>query len=58
MAGLIASPELLNALHNKATQLRIHSVRATGRRERPSSSCASAERRRRIVFLRHALRSP
>ncbi|NOU10647.1 MAG: transketolase [Nitrospira sp.] len=43
MAGLAASPELLNALHNKATQLRINSVRATSEAgSGHPSSCASA----------------
>ena len=43
MAGLVASPELLNALHNKATQLRINSVRATSEAgSGHPSSCASA----------------
>ncbi|MFZ3012981.1 MAG: transketolase, partial [Nitrospira sp.] len=43
MAGLAASPELLNALRNKATQLRINSVRATSEAgSGHPSSCASA----------------
>lgn len=43
MAGLAASPELLSALHNKATQLRIDSVRATSEAgSGHPSSCASA----------------
>ncbi|MBI5672473.1 MAG: transketolase [Nitrospirae bacterium] len=43
MAGLAALPELLNALHNKATQLRINSVRATSEAgSGHPSSCASA----------------
>ena len=43
MAGLAASPELLSALHNKATQLRINSVRATSEAgSGHPSSCASA----------------
>ncbi len=43
MAGLAASPELLNALHNKATQLRINSVRATSEAgSGHPSRCASA----------------
>ncbi|MBL8073943.1 MAG: transketolase [Nitrospira sp.] len=43
MAGSAASPELLTALHNKATQLRIDSVRATSEAgSGHPSSCASA----------------
>ncbi|MEK9140214.1 MAG: transketolase, partial [Nitrospirota bacterium] len=43
MAGLAASPELLSALHNKATQLRINSIRATSEAgSGHPSSCASA----------------
>lgn len=43
MAGSVASSELLNALHNKATQLRINSVRATSEAgSGHPSSCASA----------------
>lgn len=43
MAGSVASPELLNTLHNKATQLRIHSVRATSEAgSGHPTSCASA----------------
>ncbi|MBH0203254.1 MAG: transketolase [Nitrospira sp.] len=43
MAGLAASPELLSTLHNKATQLRINSVRATSEAgSGHPSSCASA----------------
>ena len=43
MTGSVASPELLNALHNKATQLRINSVRATSEAgSGHPSSCASA----------------
>ena len=43
MAGSVASPELLSTLHNKATQLRINSVRATSEAgSGHPSSCASA----------------
>ncbi len=43
MAGSVASSELLTALHNKATQLRINSVRATSEAgSGHPSSCASA----------------
>ncbi len=43
MAGSFASSELLTALHNKATQLRIDSVRATSEAgSGHPSSCASA----------------
>ncbi len=43
MAGLAATPELLSTLHNKATQLRINSVRATTEAgSGHPSSCASA----------------
>lgn len=43
MAGLAATPELLSALHNKATHLRINSVRATTEAgSGHPSSCASA----------------
>ena len=43
MAGFTASPELLTTLHNKATHLRIHSVRATSEAgSGHPSSCASA----------------
>jgi len=43
MAGSLASSELLTALHNKATQLRIDSVRATSEAgSGHPSSCASA----------------
>ena len=43
MAGSPASPELLTTLHNKATQLRIDSVRATSEAgSGHPSSCASA----------------
>ncbi|MGZ9140618.1 MAG: transketolase [Nitrospira sp.] len=43
MAGSVASPELLSTLHNKATQLRISSVRATSEAgSGHPSSCASA----------------
>ena len=43
MAGSVASSELLTALHNKATQLRIDSVRATSEAgSGHPSSCASA----------------
>ena len=43
MAGSTASPELLSTLHNKATQLRINSVRATSEAgSGHPSSCASA----------------
>ena len=60
MAGSAASPELLSTLHNKATQLRINSVRATSEAGsgHPSSCCFRCRHRRRIVFFRHALRSP
>lgn len=45
MASATASPELLTALHNKATQLRIESVRATSEAGsgHPSSCCSAAE---------------
>lgn len=43
MAGSTVSPELLTTLHNKATHLRIHSVRATSEAgSGHPSSCASA----------------
>ncbi|HBH80654.1 MAG TPA: transketolase, partial [Nitrospira sp.] len=43
MAGIVTSSELLTALHNKATQLRIGSVRATSEAgSGHPSSCASA----------------
>lgn len=43
MDGSVASPELLSTLHNKATQLRINSVRATSEAgSGHPSSCASA----------------
>jgi transketolase len=43
MAGSLASPEFLSTLHNKATQLRINSVRATSEAgSGHPSSCASA----------------
>ena len=43
MAGSAASSELLSTLHNKATQLRINSVRATSEAgSGHPSSCASA----------------
>jgi transketolase len=43
MAGLTASSELVSAIHNKATQLRIDSVRATSEAgSGHPSSCASA----------------
>ncbi len=43
MASLAATPELLSILHNKATQLRIDSVRATSEAgSGHPSSCASA----------------
>ncbi len=43
MAGSVATSELLTALHNKATQLRIDSVRATSEAgSGHPSSCASA----------------
>lgn len=45
MATATASPELLTALHNKATQLRIESVRATSEAGsgHPSSCCSAAD---------------
>lgn len=45
MANSTASPELLTALHNKATQLRIESVRATTEAGsgHPSSCCSAAD---------------
>jgi transketolase len=45
MAGLAVSPELLTALHNKATHLRIESVRATSEAGsgHPSSCCSAAD---------------
>ncbi|MCX5720934.1 MAG: transketolase [Nitrospirae bacterium] len=45
MAHSTASPELLAALHNKATQLRIESVRATSEAGsgHPSSCCSAAD---------------
>lgn len=43
MAGSVTSPELLSTLHNKATHLRINSVRATSEAgSGHPSSCASA----------------
>lgn len=45
MASSAVSPDTLNALHNKATQLRIESVRATSEAGsgHPSSCCSAAE---------------
>ncbi|OGW48260.1 MAG: transketolase [Nitrospirae bacterium RBG_19FT_COMBO_58_9] len=45
MASSAVSPDILNALHNKATQLRIESVRATSEAGsgHPSSCCSAAE---------------
>jgi transketolase len=45
MASSAASPELLTALHNKATHLRIESVRATSEAGsgHPSSCCSAAD---------------
>ena len=45
MASSTASPELLTELHNKATQLRIESVRATTEAGsgHPSSCCSAAD---------------
>ncbi|MDO8357155.1 MAG: transketolase [Nitrospirota bacterium] len=45
MASSVVSPDILNALHNKATQLRIESVRATSEAGsgHPSSCCSAAE---------------
>ena len=45
MASSAASPELLSELHNKATQLRIESVRATTEAGsgHPSSCCSAAD---------------
>ncbi len=45
MASAALSPETLNALHNKATQLRIESVRATSEAAsgHPSSCCSAAD---------------
>ncbi|MEQ1657024.1 MAG: transketolase [Nitrospira sp.] len=45
MASAALSPESLNALHNKATQLRIESVRATSEAAsgHPSSCCSAAD---------------
>lgn len=45
MASSTASPELLTALHNKATHLRIESVRATSEAGsgHPSSCCSAAD---------------
>lgn len=45
MANSTASPEILAALHNKATQLRIESVRATSEAGsgHPSSCCSAAD---------------
>jgi len=45
MASSTASPELLNVIHNKATQLRIESVRATSEAGsgHPSSCCSAAD---------------
>ncbi|MCX5723447.1 MAG: transketolase [Nitrospirae bacterium] len=45
MANSTASPEVLAALHNKATQLRIESVRATSEAGsgHPSSCCSAAD---------------
>ncbi len=45
MAGSMTSPEMLTALHNKATQLRIESVRATTEAGsgHPSSCCSAAD---------------
>jgi len=45
MASAALSPELLNTLHNKATQLRIESVRATSEAGsgHPSSCCSAAD---------------
>lgn len=45
MASVTASPELLTALQNKATQLRIESVRATSEAGsgHPSSCCSAAD---------------
>jgi transketolase len=45
MASSAASPELLSALHNKATHLRIESVRATSEAGsgHPSSCCSAAD---------------
>lgn len=45
MASSTASPEVLTALHNKATQLRIESVRATSEAGsgHPSSCCSAAD---------------
>jgi transketolase len=45
MAGSVASPELLNALQNKATHLRIESIRSTSEAGsgHPSSCCSAAD---------------
>ena len=45
MASLTASPDILTALHNKATELRISSVRATSEAGsgHPSSCCSAAD---------------
>jgi transketolase len=45
MASSAVSPDTLNALHNKATQLRIESVRATSEAGsgHPSSCCSAAD---------------
>ena len=45
MASSAALPELLTELHNKATQLRIESVRATTEAGsgHPSSCCSAAD---------------
>jgi len=45
MASSAVSPDTLNALHNKAIQLRIESVRATSEAGsgHPSSCCSAAD---------------
>ena len=62
MASSVASPELLIALHNKATHLRIESVRATSEAGsgHPSSCCSAADIVATLFFsvMRYDPRNP
>ncbi len=62
MAGSATAPEVLNALHNKATQLRIDSVRSTTEAGsgHPSSCCSAADLVAALFFsvMRYDPRNP